>query len=86
MQGFSLHPNVYSTGHAPGLIRMLEQIWVREREIGNGTFYIVSGYGNYNGGVRFFEVFRQHVKNGGKLVVFLAGSTSQKLDQSASRR
>jgi len=58
MQGFTLHPNVYSTGQAPSLIRMLEEIWVREQPLGTGTFYIISGYGNYNGGVRFFEVFR----------------------------
>lgn len=79
MQGFSLHPNVYSTGQAPGLVRMLEQIWVRDQPLGTGSFYIISGFGNYNGGVRFFEVFRQHVQKGGKLVAFFAGSTAQKL-------
>lgn len=79
MQGFSLHPNVYSTGPAPGLIRMLEEVWVRDQPLGTGTFYIVSGYGNYNGGVRFFEVFRQHIEKGGRLLAFFAGSTSQKL-------
>jgi len=79
MQGFSLHPNVYSTGAAPGLIRMLEQIWVRENEAGKGTFYIIAGFGNYNGGVRFFEIFREHIEKGGKVVAFFAGSPSQKL-------
>lgn len=41
--------------------------------------YIVSGFGNYNGGVRFFEVFKHHVAKGGKVVAFFAGSTSQRL-------
>jgi hypothetical protein len=50
MQGFSLHPNVYSTPNATGLIRMLEQIWVRDQEPGVGTFFIIAGFGNYNGG------------------------------------
>jgi hypothetical protein len=79
MVGFSLHPNVYSTGQAPGLIRMLEEAWVRDVTPGEGTFYIVSGFGNYNGGVRFYEVFRDHIGKGGKVVAFFAGSTSQKL-------
>lgn len=79
MLGFSLHPNVYSTGSAPGLIRMLEQAWVRDQPSGLGSYYIVSGFGNYNGGVRFYETFRTHVQDGGKIVAFFGGSTSQNL-------
>src|SRR5438067_1551564 len=79
MQGFSLHPNVYSVGAAPGLVRMLENIWVREHAPGDGTFYIVSGFGNYNGGVRFYETFRDHVSNDGNVVAVFGGSTSQRL-------
>jgi hypothetical protein len=58
---------------------MLEQIWVRELTPGEGTLYLVSGFGNYNGGVRFFEAFRQHVARGGRIVSFFAGSTAQRL-------
>jgi len=79
MNGFSLHPNVYAAGPFTGLIRMLEQIWVRELTLGQGTLYIISGFGNYNGGVRFFETFRHHVEHGGRLVSFFAGSAAQKL-------
>jgi hypothetical protein len=79
MQGFSLHPNAYATGQGSSLIRMLEEAWVRDQPAGSGTFYIVSGFGNYNGGVRFYEVFRDHVSKGGRVVAFFAGSSSQKL-------
>lgn len=79
MKGFSIHPNVYATGPLNGLIRMLEQVWVRDSTPGEGTFYIVSGFGNYNGGVRFYETFREHIGRGGRIVSFFAGSTAQKL-------
>ena len=80
MEGFSLHPNVYGCGGTTGLIRTLEQIWVRDHTTpGQGTFYIVSGFGNYNGGVRFFPTFEEHIRHGGKVVSFFAGSTSQRL-------
>ena len=58
---------------------MLEEIWVRDQPLGTGTFYIISGYGNYNGGVRFFEVFRQHIAKGGKVIAFFAAAAKQKL-------
>lgn len=58
---------------------MLERVWVREHTPGGGTFYIVSGFANYNGGVRFFPVFRQHVQNGGRIVAIFSGSASQRL-------
>ena len=58
---------------------MLERVWVREHTPGDGTFYIISGFANYNGGVRFFPVFRQHVQNGGRIVAIFSGSASQRL-------
>lgn len=77
---FAIHPNVYSTnGKSHGLLSMLEQAWIKGRTIGDGTFYIVSGFSNYNGGVRFYEVFKNHIANGGNCIVFLGGSTSQRL-------
>ncbi len=79
MKGFSLHPNVYATSQLNGLIRMLEQVWVRDTPLGQGTFYVVSGFGTYNGGVRFYETFRNHVERGGRVVSFFAGSTAQRL-------
>lgn len=79
MSDFSLHPNVYSTGGSTSLLSMLERIWVRELKPGKGTIYIISGFATYNGGVRFFETFRQHVQNGGKITVVFGGSTAQKL-------
>ena len=79
MNEFALHPNVYATGEPRGLVQMLERIWVRNHRPGDGTIYIVSGFGNYNGGVRFFETFRSHVERGGRVVSYFGGSTSQRL-------
>ena len=79
MDELTLHPHVYATGRSTGLLPMLERIWVREHTPGSGTFYIVSGFANYNGGIRFFPVFRQHVGNGGRVVAVFGGSASQRL-------
>jgi hypothetical protein len=79
MNQFTLHPGVYQTGPATGLLRMLEEIWVRSHKPGDGTFYIISGFGNYNGGVRFFPTFRHHIEDGGGIRAFFGGSASQRL-------
>ena len=79
MNELSVHPNVYATGRSRGLLAMLETLWLREQQIGDGTMYIVSGFANYNGGVRFYPVFRDHVRKGGKVVAVFAGSARQKL-------
>lgn len=79
MSEFAVHPNVYATGEGTGLLRMLEHVWIRDHQPGDGTLYIVSGFGNYNGGVRFFDYFRRHIGAGGRIVSFLGGSSSQRL-------
>lgn len=79
MNELTLHPNVYATGTSKGLIQILERVWVREHKPGDGTMFVVSGFGNYNGGVRFFETFRQHKAHGGNLIAVFAGSTSARL-------
>lgn len=79
MTGFSIHPQVYNAGQFKGLLSMLEVAWVRNIQPGNGTFFIISGFGNYNGGVRFYDVFKKHIHNGGKVITYLGGSTSQNL-------
>jgi len=79
MIGFCLHPNVYVAGPHAGLVRMLEQAWVRDHAPGDGTFYIISGFANYNGGVRFYDVFEKHIAAGGKVVSFFSGSSAQRL-------
>lgn len=79
MNEFTIHPQVYSTGRSRGLISLLERVWIRETELGKGSFYIVSGFGNYNGGVRFFPVFKHHIEKGGKVSAIFGGSTSQRL-------
>lgn len=77
---FAIHPNVYNTSSkSKGLLNMLEQVWVRGRNHGNGTFYIISGFSNYNGGVRFYDTFRDHIRKGGDCIAILGGSTSQRL-------
>ena len=79
MNELAVHPNVYATGRSRGLVSLLERVWLREQEPGEGTFYVVSGFANYNGGVRFFPVFRRHVESGGRVVALFAGSTRQSL-------
>jgi hypothetical protein len=79
MNELTLHPNVYATGHNKGLIGLLERVWVREHRPGDGTFYIVSGFANYNGGLRFYETFREHVQQGGKVLSIFSGSTNARL-------
>ena len=77
---FTIHPSVYNTDpRTKGLLHMLEHVWVRGKKPGAGNFYIVSGFSNYNGGVRFYDVFKRHIDNGGHCLVILGGSTSQKL-------
>ena len=79
MNELTVHPNVYATGSNKGLISILEHVWLREHEMGDGTLYIVSGFANYNGGVRFFPVFRRHVERGGKVVAIFSGNTHQNM-------
>ena len=77
---FTIHPNVYNTDpKSKGLLHMLEQTWIREKSSGEGTFYIISGFSNYNGGVRFYDTFKNHIDHGGSCIAFLGGSTSQRL-------
>lgn len=79
MNKLTLHPNVYQTGASKGLVGLLERMWVREHTPGIGTLYIISGFANYNGGVRFYDVFRRHIDLGGKVVALFGGSSSQRL-------
>ena len=77
---FALHPNVYNTDHrSKGLLNMLEQAWIRGKTPGAGTFYIISGFSNFNGGVRFYDTFKNHIEKGGNCIAILGGSTSQRL-------
>lgn len=79
MNEIAVHPNVYATGPSRGLIGILERVWVREHSPGDGTIYVVSGFGNYNGGVRFFDTFRQHVEKGGEVIAVFSGSVNARL-------
>jgi hypothetical protein len=75
----TVHPNVYATGEAQGLIHLLERVWLREQKPGKGTLYVVSGFANYNGAVRFLEPFRRHIKAGGRVFSVFGGSAAQAL-------
>ena len=79
MNELAVHPNVYATGRSKGLVSLLERVWLREHELGEGTFYLVSGFANYNGGVRFLPVFRRHIERGGRVEAVFAGSAGQNL-------
>lgn len=76
---FTIHPNVYATGGLTSLRNMLEDVWIRNHEIGTGTIYIISGFANFNGGARFYKTFKEHTDAGGRIVTFLGGSASQRL-------
>lgn len=75
----AVHPNVYKTGQISGLLSALESAWVRGHTPGDGNFFAISGFANYNGGVRFYDVFKRHIDNGGRVFSIFGGSTSQKL-------
>lgn len=79
MNEITLHPNVYATGQSKGLVHLLERIWVRDHTPGDGTIFAVSGFANYNGGVRFYETFKKHKEHGGKIVAVFSGSASSRL-------
>ena len=79
MNELTLHPHVYATGQSTGLISILERLWLPEQSLGDGTFYIVSRFANYKGGVRFFPVFKHHIEPGGRIVAVFSGSTRQAL-------
>ena len=76
---FLLQPAVYKTGTNETLLDLLDSMWIKSHEVGAGTIHIVSGFANYNGGVRFYPFFTRHVQSGGKVSVFISGSTSQRL-------
>lgn len=77
---FTLHPNVYNTDkRSKGLLNLLEQAWIRDKRPGEGTFYIISGFSNFNGGVRFYDTFKSHIDHGGNCIAILGASTAQKL-------
>ena len=79
MNEIALHPNVYATGASRGLLQMLERAWVRETSPGDGDFYLISGFGNYNGGVRFYPTIADHIERGGSAFAVFSGSTSSRL-------
>ena len=79
MNELIVQPNVYTTGKSKSLISVLERVWLGNSVAGNGTIYLISSFANYNGGVRFFPIFRKHIENGGKVVAIFGGSAQQKL-------
>ncbi|EKD47586.1 MAG: hypothetical protein ACD_65C00376G0014 [uncultured bacterium] len=76
---FLLQPDLYSTHGSSTLIDLLEKQWIDDINLGEGTIYLVSGFGNYNGGVRFYDHFKSHVDKGGHIKSLFGGSTSQRL-------
>ncbi|BDF48801.1 phospholipase D-like domain-containing protein [Eisenbergiella sp.] len=76
---FLLQPNVYTTGSSNSLLKLLDNMWIKDHVLGEGTLYIISGFANYNGGVRFLPYFTNHVHTGGNIKVIIGGSTSQRL-------
>lgn len=79
---FLLQPSLYSTHGSATLIDLLEKHWIDNIDLGKGTIYIVSGFGNYNGGVRFYDHFKAHKEKGGHIRALFGGATSQRLTSS----
>ena len=76
---FLFQPGVYSTGASHSLLHMLDRMWLKDHNVGNGCLFIISGFANYNGGVRFYPSFLDHTRKGGKIIAVLGGSASQRL-------
>ena len=76
---FMLQPAVYATGDSNSLLDMLDHMWVKKHTPGDGTLYIISGFTNYNGGVRFYPVFSDHTRRQGRVVAVVGGSAGQRL-------
>ena len=80
---FLLQPEICKTSSGPTLMSLLEKIWIKDlkskRLMGKGTFYILSGFSNFNGGVRFYNCIEKHIADGGRCEVILGGSTSQNM-------
>lgn len=54
-------------------------MWIKNHIVGEGSFFIISGFANYNGGVRFYPSFLEHTRKGGQITAIIGGSTSQRL-------
>lgn len=79
MNYFTLQPDVYSTSEKfQSLPDLLDLMW-KSAETEKEAFYIVSGFSNFNGGVRFYDMFEDHINSGGTVIAILGGSTSQRL-------
>jgi len=82
---FTLQPNIYSTNSpaVPNLLTLLETIWMsdlKERNLlGTGTMYILSGFSNFNAGVRFYNHIEEHISKGGRCQIILGGSSRQRM-------
>lgn len=79
MNEFTLHPHIYATAANAGLVDHLKATWTSGPAPVDGHIHIVSGFGNYNGGVRFFDIFRRHILHGGRISAFFAGSAQARL-------
>ena len=82
MNFFTLHPDVYSTdakNKLTNLPDLLDDMWNGEEVKDKDTLIFISGFSNYNGGVRFYDLFEQHIKKGGTVLAYLSASESQRL-------
>lgn len=82
---FTLQPNIYSTNDpaTPSLLSLLENVWISDlnerRLLGTGSMYILSGFSNFNGGVRFYNHIERHISKGGRCQIILGGSSRQRM-------
>lgn len=82
MNFFTLHPDVYSTddkNKLTSLPDLLDYMWNGEEIEDKDTLIFISGFSNYNGGVRFYDLFEDHINKGGKVLAYLSASANQRL-------
>lgn len=79
MNEFLLQPGLYQTGRSTELFQVLDSLWPKSPDGTDNTFYIVSGFGSFNGGVSFYERFRAHTNQGGKVRAVFGGSRSNNM-------
>ncbi len=79
MNEFLLQPDLYRTGRSTELFHVLDGLWQRLPDGADDTLYILSGFGTFNGGVSFFERFRAHVDQGGRVRAVFGGSRTNNM-------
>ncbi|WP_232676813.1 phospholipase D-like domain-containing protein [Nocardioides sp. R-C-SC26] len=75
MSQFTLQPDLYKTGSATDLFEVLSDVWPKKPDSAE-DYFVVSGFGSFNGGVSFYERFRALTATGRHVTAVFGGSRS----------